>query len=233
MDNEWSEKSVARKAPTSGSLRGRLVSDLRAKIGGGLLSPGLKLNERELCERFGVSRPTVREAMHQLAGEGFVEIEANKGAVVADISYDRAGHLFELRGALEGLACELCAMRSSLDTKRRLSRAVDAVASAMSIGKLETVIAAKDEFYVAVLDGAGNPDLSALLQLLHVRIRILRRYSLQVSGRHAESLAEIRAIVSAIVAGDACEAGKAARHHVAQARNAALPRIFDQKAMSA
>ena len=211
-------------------LRGRLVSDLRTEIGDGRLSPGAKLNEREVCERFGVSRPTVREALQQLATEGFITLEARKGAAVTEMSYDRAVHLFELRSALEGLAGELCAQRASIAAKRQLKEAIDDVGHAMSAGDIESTIATKDAFYAALLEGAGNPDLAAMLRLLHARISILRRYSLSSSGRNPESLRELRVMLDAIVAGDAEAAGKAARFHVAQARNAALPRIFDQQA---
>lgn len=211
------------------SLRGRIVADLRGQIGLGHLAPGAKLNERELCERFGVSRPTVREAMRQLEAEGFITLEAHKGAAVSQMSYERAVHLFELRTSLEALACELCAQRATVEAKRQIGAAVEAVAQAMQGDDLESVIASKDAFYAALLNGAGNPDLTAMLQLLHVRISILRRYSLSSADRNPRSLEEIRAIQRAIVSGDPEKAGMAARYHVSQARNVALPRIFEHQ----
>ena len=120
-----------------------------------------------------------------------------------------------------------------MEAKHRLSVAVNMIARAMEANDLETILTAKDGFYAALLDGAGNPDLSSMLQLLHVRIRILRRYSLSAAGRHAHSLAEIKAIVAAIVSGDVEAAGRAARHHAAQARNAALPHIFAEQFVAA
>jgi DNA-binding GntR family transcriptional regulator len=79
------------------------------------------------------------------------------------------------------------------------------------------------------LEGAGNPELTAMLRLLHARIDLLRRYSLSAERRHEKSLAEIRAICRAIIAGDGEQARIAGGYHVAQARAAALPRVFQQQ----
>ncbi|ANW62652.1 GntR family transcriptional regulator [Mycolicibacterium murale] len=208
--------------------RSRLVSGVRQDISDGRLSAGTRLNERELCELYDVSRTVVREGLRQLEGEGFVTIEAHRGAVVASISYQDAEHLFEVRGALEALACSLFARRGSVDCKRALARATTRTAEAMESGDLATVLAAKDAFYDALLAGAGNPELEAALRLLHARIRLLRRYSLSADNRYASSLSEITAICEAIVAGDIEGARRAGEHHVAQAARAALPRIFDE-----
>jgi DNA-binding GntR family transcriptional regulator len=208
--------------------RSRLVTGVRQDISDGRLTPGTRLNERELCEFYDVSRTVVREGLRQLEGEGFVTIEAHRGAVVASISYQDAEHLFEMRGALEALACSLFARRGSVESKRALARATARTAEAMENGDITTVLVAKDEFYDALLAGAGNPELDSALRLLHARIRLLRRYSLSADNRFASSLSEITAICEAIVAGDIEGARRAGEHHVAQAARAALPRIFDE-----
>jgi DNA-binding GntR family transcriptional regulator len=206
--------------------RTRLVDGVRDAICQGLLEPGSRLNERELCESYDVSRTVVREGLRQLEGEGFVTIEVNRGAVVAEISYTDAEHLFEVRGALESLACALFARRGTIEHKRALAGATERTADAMNSGDISDVLAAKDAFYDALLAGAGNSELSSTLRLLHARIRLLRRYSLSAPDRHPKSLAEITAICDAIIAGDIEGARRAGEHHVAQAARAALPRVF-------
>jgi DNA-binding GntR family transcriptional regulator len=208
--------------------RARLVGGLRDAISEGLLKPGSRLNERELCETYDVSRTVVREGLRQLEGEGFVTIEANRGAVVAAISYTDAVHLFEVRGALESLACSLFARRGTVEHKRALALATSRTADAMADGDISSVLSAKDAFYDALLAGAGNSELTSALRLLHARIRLLRRYSLSAENRHPKSLAEITAICDAIVAGDIEGARRAGEHHVAQSARAALPRIFHE-----
>lgn len=208
--------------------RSRVVGALRDAICQGLLTPGSRLNERELCESYDVSRTVVREGLRQLEGEGFVTIETNRGAVVAGISYTDAEHLFEVRGALESLACALFARRGTVEHKRALSAATARTAQAVNDGDLTGILAAKDAFYDALLQGAGNPELTSALRLLHARIRLLRRYSLSTENRHPKTLAEITAICDAIIAGDIEGARSAGEYHVAQAAHAALPRIFDE-----
>ncbi len=208
--------------------RTRLVSGVRDAISRGLLEPGSRLNERELCETYDVSRTVAREGLRQLEGEGFVTIEANRGAVVAAISYTDAEHLFELRGALESLACSLFARRGTVSQKRALAAATARTADAMASGDISAILTAKDDFYDALLAGAGNSELSSTLRLLHARIRLLRRYSLSAENRHPKSLAEIAAICDAVIAGDIEGARRAGEFHVAQSARAALPRIFNE-----
>jgi DNA-binding GntR family transcriptional regulator len=63
-------------------LHDTVVDHLRNLIVEGVLSPGTKLNERELCETLGISRTPLREAMKVLSAEGLVEILPNRGASV-------------------------------------------------------------------------------------------------------------------------------------------------------
>jgi DNA-binding GntR family transcriptional regulator len=88
-----------------------LVAALRARIFDGELAPGERLRERELTERYGVARHSVRAALRTLAADGLVAIEPNRGASVATL--DRAGlrSLFELRTALELEAAHLALAR--------------------------------------------------------------------------------------------------------------------------
>lgn len=216
-------------APT----RQRLAHGIRAAITTGALEPGARLNERELCESYGVSRTVVRETLRQLEAEGFVEIQPHRGAVVAKISYASAVHLFEMRGALESLACALFAQRGTLECKQALLNAVDQAGAVMQDGTLDEILAAKDAFYDALLKGAGNDELTTALRLLHARIQLLRRYSLSAPDRHVQSLAEITTVCDAILAGDVEGARQAGSHHVAQASRAALPRIFRETSRAA
>jgi len=224
-----SETAVGQGAPRGAApARTRFVANLRGAISEGLHKPGSRLNERELCESYEVSRTVVREGLRQLESEGLVTIEPNAGALVADISYTDAEHLFEVRGALESLACSLFARRGTVEQKRVLAACITQTADAMRGGDMSDVLEAKDAFYDALLEGAGNAELTSALRLLHTRIRLLRRYSLSAEGRHPKSLAEITAICDAIIGGDIEGARRAGEYHVAQAGRAALPRIFDE-----
>lgn len=73
------EPPVDRKALLNESLRRRIISME--------LAPGATVDEVSLAEEFGLSRPPVREMMRELAAEGFLELEPNRPARVAAMSY--------------------------------------------------------------------------------------------------------------------------------------------------
>ncbi|WOC12723.1 GntR family transcriptional regulator [Gordonia sp. MP11Mi] len=220
--------SADETAPVAAPTRQRLATSIRDRISTGMLEPGSRLNERELCEDFDVSRTVVRETLRQIEAEGFVTIEPNRGAVVVTVSYADAEQMFELRESLESLACSLFARRGTVEHKRALWEVIERLEAAVDTGDLTAIIAAKADFYDVLLLGAGNEQLTSTLRLLRVRINLLRRYSLSLPERHPETLTEIRAIRDAIISGDVDGARRAGEHHVQQASRAALPRIFDE-----
>lgn len=79
----------------------QLAALLRRRILDGDLEAGRRLVERELVERHDVARHTLRAALRQLAADGLVRIEPNRGASVAQLQDDELADLFTLRLALE------------------------------------------------------------------------------------------------------------------------------------
>jgi len=65
-----------------------------------------KMDEKEISDLFGVSRTPVREAISQLAAEGFVEIDFHRGAVVKEISFKEIKEIIEVIRVLDGLAMD-------------------------------------------------------------------------------------------------------------------------------
>jgi DNA-binding GntR family transcriptional regulator len=88
-----------------------LAAELRRAILDGDPAAGERLRERELVERFGVARHTLRAALRQLAGEGLVQIEPHRGAAVARLGPEAVRDLYELRAALELEAAHLALER--------------------------------------------------------------------------------------------------------------------------
>src|SRR5258708_22993191 len=93
------------------TLHDGLLNRLRDLINQEDLAPGQKLAERVLCERLGISRTPLREALKVLAAEGLVELLPNRGARVTQLTLGDVRALFEVMGALEALAGELAASR--------------------------------------------------------------------------------------------------------------------------
>lgn len=89
------------------TLPGPIAERLRELIIEGDLPSGSRLNERELCERLGVSRTPLREALRRLSHDGLVTLIPNRGAFVTEMSREAVRESFEIMAALEALACEL------------------------------------------------------------------------------------------------------------------------------
>lgn len=206
-------------------LRQEMIRRLRVAILAREYRPGERLTEKPLCERFGVSRTVVREALRQLEAEGLVSMVPNQGPVVAVLSRQDAVALFEVRAALEALAAELFAARASVAERERLQWAVRTVEAAFDKADLAEWLSAKDEYYEALFAGAHNEVIRGTVRGLHARVQMLRGLSLQSSGRQPQTLAEITRITEAAVAGDGAAAGEAARYHVEQAAAVALEQL--------
>src|SRR3546814_15119151 len=88
-------------------LHNELADRLRHMIVEGELAPGEKLAEKELCQRFGVSRTPLREAMRVLATEGLVLLTPNRGCTVATPTLADLDQAFPLQGALEAPSGQL------------------------------------------------------------------------------------------------------------------------------
>lgn len=79
---------------------------LRKQIINGSMSPGEKIVESRIAETLGISRGPIRDALKQLAVEGLVDYQPNKGCSVALLSPKDAYEVFFMRGSLEKLALE-------------------------------------------------------------------------------------------------------------------------------
>jgi DNA-binding GntR family transcriptional regulator len=208
-------------------LRTQVVGLLRDAIVGAEYTPGERLTERVLCERFEVSRTVVREALRQLESEGLVEMVPQRGPVVATLTPADAVSLYEVREVVEALAGRAFAERATAAQRTTLEQRLAAFEAALDRGDLRAVLAAKDSFYDALLDGAANPVARATLRGIHARTSMLRGMTLQAPGRSARTRRELAAITAAAVSGDADAAWAACEAHVRSAAAVAVQQLRD------
>ena len=119
VDNNEAPKSLAvalsplPPVAATGTRADSVFDLLRASIVQGELAPGSKINEPQLSKLYGISRGPLREAIRRLEGCKLVEIKANVGARVVELDIQKAIEIYEIREALEGLACGLAAERAT------------------------------------------------------------------------------------------------------------------------
>ncbi len=121
-------------SPTS-SLR--VSEELREAILSGEFGPGERLRTESLAKRFGSSRTPVREALVQLEGEGLVDIEPRRGALVRSFASSDLIDLYEIRALLEPAAAARAALRVREDQLDRLGALV-ALSDARGGGRAPT-----------------------------------------------------------------------------------------------
>ncbi|WP_396658336.1 GntR family transcriptional regulator [Microbacterium sp.] len=223
LAESWSVEPVGRVAAP---LREQVIQALRQAILDFKLQPGQRLVERELMEQLGVSRTTVREALRELTSEGLVTVVPQRGAVVATPDPDDAVDLYEVRAGLESLVVQRFVERASDQQVRRLEAAVQGFEDAsIRTADIRTILAAKDQFYVVLIEGAGSAVLQQLLEGIQARVQILRATSLSEEGRTFAAVRELRGIVEAIAARDAPLAAQRTTEHIRAASVSALQHI--------
>lgn len=202
-------------------VRQQAASKLRAAILAGIFQPGERLVEADLCERLGVSRPSLREALRSLEAEKLVAIVPNRGPLVPLITWDQAREIYQVRTLLEGEAAAAFASRATPKNIQRMQDALAHFIKADKSGDAAGRLNATSLFYEEILAGCGNSVIEDILQGLVARVTFLRSRSMSTAGRAKHSALEMKKILMAIQAGDTKAARQAAVEHVENACAAA------------
>jgi len=187
---------------------------LRAAILAGEYAPKQRLVEIDLCARFGTSRFILRSALQELAAQGLVEFQRNRGARVREVSLSEAVEITEVRILLEGLLAARAAERvtnTDIAMLRKLSKDMRA---AVEKSELLTYSELNARLHGAIRDIAAHETASRLLRQLRDQT-VRHQFSLSlVPGRPMVSLPQHEAIVAAITARDPAAAQQAMHAHL-------------------
>ena len=188
-------------------------SGLAADIAAGAIGPGTSLDEQQIADRFDASRTPVREALRRLAADGLVEIRPRRGVVVASLTPERVGDMFETTAEIEAICVRLAAYRMTPLERSQLKRLHDSSAELVST----SIPAYADfnlEFHHLIYQGTHNAFLLEQALSLRSRMAAFRQTQLLEEGRPARSFAEHAEIVEAILRSDGEEAAKRMRAHL-------------------
>jgi GntR family transcriptional repressor for pyruvate dehydrogenase complex len=205
-----------------------IVRQIRAMIAEGRLKSGDRLPpERELAEKFVVSRTSVREALRALESLGFIEIRPGEGTFVRDISVESLveplavvvasqrgaiGELFEARRLLEPIIAGLAATRATLEERQEMERILDEQAKDIAGGG--TGITQDAQFHAAIGAAAHNRAITRILNAIMDLLSQSREESLNTPGRPQRSHQDHRRVLEAIAKRDAEAAGQAMLDHL-------------------
>lgn len=189
-------------------------------IENGELSPGTRLRETELAERFGVSRTPVREGLKQLEAQGLARHEANRGMVIPTLDNDEINELYIIREVLEGTAARLAAQHA---TEVEIAILKDMVESDQARpDDVPALLATNRAFHRRLTLASHNRYLVAQVEHMKQVLLLLGGTTLANPARRAAAVAEHARMVEAIAARDTVKAEELARAHIHAAHRARL-----------
>ena len=130
---------IARRRPRRATLKDEAAQHLRGLIFSGELPPTSRINQDAIAEHLGISKLPVREALIQLASEGLVDMEANRGAFVAPLGPDDVRDHYHIFGLVAGLAVERATPlleESEIEELVELQREMDAATDSVDQERL-------------------------------------------------------------------------------------------------
>ena len=192
---------------------------LRAQIFARTLEPGTWIDEMKLAAEYGISRTPLREALKVLAVEGLVAMKPRRGAYVAEMSRDDVAQIYHLLALLESDAAGEVARRANAEQRAHLQTLHEKLEK--QARQRDAFFATNEQFHLALLEIAGNRWRTQIVTDLRKVMKLNRHHSLFKQGRLADSLAEHRALMAALLARKGAQATALMREHFANGLEAA------------
>ena len=236
MPARKSKPSSANAAPAPGriaqtALYQEVAERLRLRIFAHQIAPGDWIDEQALAADFGISRTPLREALKVLAAEGLVTLKPRRGCYVTEISERDLDDIFPLMAMLEGRSAWEAATKLQPDDLAQLEDIHARLEAYAASGQVDGFFELNQDFHRQLQEISGNRWLLQLAQDLRKVLKLTRMHSLTVDGRLQQSMAEHRAVMAALRAGDATAAEAAMREHLLAGRRA-IARISTQRSAS-
>ena len=199
-------------------LRQSVYDALIDLIVGGELPPGQHMVETDLARQLGVSRQPIREALHRMEAEGWVDLRPSQGAFVHVPTDSEVDELLDVRALLEAETARLAAHAASPAQVVRLREICAEGQAAAEQDDFGPAVAANDLFHAEIAAVAGNSVLAELADIVGRRVQWY--YRMVAPERGPGSWAEHAEMIDAIEASDPERAQLLARKHTERTRQA-------------
>jgi DNA-binding GntR family transcriptional regulator len=190
------------------------------------LTPGEPLSENQLSKWLGISRTPVREAVHQLAQEGLVQVIPGRAITVASRSLKEVLDVVHIRLLLEPELTRLVAEFATHEQVKTLQATIEKMEDAVRDDDYAAWSKADTVFHEVINQACPNPLLGETTVLMRNRVHHIANADSRVNpARLAACTAEHRQIVDAIAAHDPKAAEAAVRGHLTALRISLLNRL--------
>lgn len=194
----------------------RQVGDrLREAILRGEFLPGERLVEAQLMTRFGASRFNVRAALQDLAADGLVEVQRNRGAQVRKVSLEEAVEITEIRMVVEGLIAGRAAERVTAEQASELDEIALLMRRAVEAGEHRRYSDLNQRLHALIRQIADHRTADRIVETLRGQL-VRHQFVLSLlPGRPQLSLPQHERVIQAVRSGDPKAAEAAMREHIA------------------
>jgi DNA-binding GntR family transcriptional regulator len=200
------------------SFRDQVRRALEAALVAGELKPGELYSAPVLGERFGVSATPVREAMLDLAKDGFVVAERNRGFRVVAMSEADLDQISQIRLLLEVPSTVEVAKIIAADVLDQLAEIAEEIVAAADRGDLIDYLDSDRRFHVELISQLGNDRLTELVDRLRRQTRLFGLDALVKTGALVASAQEHNELLDAIRARDGVGIRRLITSHIKHTR---------------
>ncbi|MFK0033593.1 GntR family transcriptional regulator [Pseudomonas monteilii] len=204
-------------------LHDTVLDHLRRFVIEGTLKPGIKINERELCEVLGISRTPLREALKVLAMEGLIELRPNRGARVAQMSDVEIRETFELMSGIEAFNGQLACERITDSEVQTIRSLHFQMLQAKASDDLSLYFEKNAAIHDAISLAARNETLRKTYLTLNRKIQAVRYSSNRTEQKWERAIHDHEAMIEALEKRDGERLKAILRNHILDAGG--LPRV--------
>jgi len=195
-------------------LSDQVAERMRELILEGELEPRSRIDEAGLCERFGISRTPLREAIKILASEGLLELLPNRGARVASITDREIEEVTEVVAGLEAMAAELACPVISDAEVAKIEQKHAAMVEAWKRGDDRAYFRLNRSIHEAVMRASGNRALQTVYASLSGRIQRARYSAHKTPGQWKKAVDEHERMIELLKSRNGPKLAAVMREHV-------------------
>ena len=209
-------------------IRDQVYEKLRQEILSGVLEPGVRIVEEEICKRYHVSRTPVRESLRKLENEKLLIHVPNKGAVVASWSIKDVEEIFRLRVTLEKLVIAVVIEKMTAKDRKLLESTAFHLSQIIQ-GKAVEKNALFEDFHPILHEMVHMPRLKSMIEGLHDYLYRVHHLLRRNPERRKEAYKDHYKIAMAILKGDVPEAEKQTERHLNDAYQFFLAKLAEDR----
>jgi len=192
----------------------RIESALMDDISVGVLTPGERLDEVRLTERFGVSRTPVREALSRLVAQGVLVPGEKRGVRVAEYTREQLAQIFEAMHEIEATCARMASQRLTLLSRAEIEAAQAGCVAAAEAGDIQGYLRANEQFHRAIYRATGNPYMAGIALDFRYRTGPFRAKKFADKDNLLASAHAHEELIADIFSEDSATASRGMREHM-------------------